>query len=483
MDAKIQKQPYQNHTAGSSPTILNNNNNNQKTQVESDNEQLLTSNFTRHVIKQRSGNFPHYERRPNSNYIYPRVSSNESTNRGNKLLQGSNFVSRRKLNTDLYENVVFYNGSEHKLLTRTNRLSDNNKKRKLNNFTQISSSGGGSSTDDDEEEHNEEGKEEDGDDGENIIDLNTIAHVEEILRPIESLSDVVTHQPIKRTFMNNKILRLLELQTALMIEKAQLSSSSFSDLLNVFLEDDPLPYLCHKIQLPDYDHNLHVDENAEYIPKGDNTINIIATEDKETGEAASARNNCTNTGLNSKDGDDSLGNIQTDEQNVATSTSIIANETRIGVRESNAGDDNDDDDDDAFFALPQYKTSSLLEKLIGLATDSESPITEDDVENTRQLTQIVLQRNQEFIKNLQKIRLALFKAERIRSRIVSWAKEYANIPEDDVTIPSQLKIVKRSLISATTNLTVADESKNEEVNDNQGNPKQSEDDTDDVENT
>ena len=87
------------------------------------NESEIESNFLRHIIKQRSGNFPELKRKydpteENQSVIYDIISSNENTNRNKKLLQGSEWVSRNKMNNMLYENRVFYNGVEHKLLSR-----------------------------------------------------------------------------------------------------------------------------------------------------------------------------------------------------------------------------------------------------------------------------------------------------------------------------------------------------------------------------
>ncbi|SCU93411.1 LAFA_0F16270g1_1 [Lachancea sp. 'fantastica'] len=110
-------------------------------------------------------------------------------------------------------------------------------------------------------------------------------------------------------------------------------------------------------------------------------------------------------------------------------------------------------DGDPFFALPQFNPHNSLPSVI---SQREGPLSEE-VEAARQLTQIALQRNQEFIRNLQKIRNCIVKAERIKERINMWSREFAGIPEEGVTVPNALHVVKRGLISATTNRTMTEE--------------------------
>ncbi|CEP63843.1 Rxt2p LALA0_S09e03752g [Lachancea lanzarotensis] len=108
---------------------------------------------------------------------------------------------------------------------------------------------------------------------------------------------------------------------------------------------------------------------------------------------------------------------------------------------------------DPFFALPQFNPYNTLPSVISRKED----LSNEEVEAARQLTQIALQRNQEFVRNLQKIRNCIVKAERIKERINMWSREFAGIPEEGVTVPSALHVVKRGLISATTNRTMTEE--------------------------
>lgn len=113
--------------------------------------------------------------------------------------------------------------------------------------------------------------------------------------------------------------------------------------------------------------------------------------------------------------------------------------------------DGDANGEDPFFALPHVGGHAALLRL--LPADNSPQILED-VETIRQLAQIALQRNEEFVRNLRKIRASLVKANRIRERILNWSREYSGLPEDGVTIPNALRVVKRGLISATTNMSM-----------------------------
>lgn len=477
-------------TSGDQPGTLNNsipeNNNNmasidEQSKGEVLDEEKLISKFTRHVIKQRSGNFPEVKRRTTDGCIYPTVCSNETTNRGRKLLQGSEWVSRGKLNTSLYENRVFYNGVEHKLLSR--------KRQKLNpTLTNTAEESIKSQQADTDNDNNND----DGDMTDDDFDLNQIVNVEDALKPISSLGDVVTHPTVKKTFLNKKVLNNLEQQTTLMIEKAQMSSTAYSDLLNVFLGDDPLPYLCDKMDLPVYDHNLHIDESHEYIDISKeqlDTVQIGQDESKLIGgkikestfgsqetvqkiskditpetqpDQGKAKQQTEKEQEEQEEEDNNKDTIEEIEAEQSSNdidkptadskiTKIEENMNTTSQDQTlatGAADDNVDEIDDPFFALPRYKTNTLLERMNDL---QKQGLYIDDIENARQLTQIALQRNQEFIKNLTRIRMNILKAERIRTRLVKWGQEYAGIPEEGVSVPNILTVVKRGLISASTN--------------------------------
>lgn len=334
--------------------------------LNSQEEEVYIKSFCRQVIREKSGNYPPLKRSRDGTLIYPSAAG-ITTNRGNKLLQGSELVTRQIMNSSkpINECCVYYNGSEHNLLQRRKRVR----------FPPTSKN---------EMKRQEQEGEEDSNYSED--DLSSIVDVRRLLTPISSLADIAKNDALKRPF-ESKFLRDLALQSLLMIEKEQRSVIRYSKLLEVFLGDDPEPLYEANLKLAPYDHNLK-------LPEEEDTTDVAEK------------------GVNAK-------------QN-----------------------EKDVQDEDPFFAVPNIGGAAAL---LSLLPEAESPQLADDVEMTRQLAQIALQRNQEYIRNLQKIKNSLIKANRIKERILAWSREYAGIPEEGVTIPNALRVVKRGLISATTN--------------------------------
>lgn len=345
--------------------------------VPSKEEEVLINSFSRRIIRDKCGNYPPLKRSLNGSMIFPELRG-ATTNRGNKLLQKSELVTRENLNSSkaIDEECVFYNGSEHNLLQR--------KRMKFNSKF-------GSLIKDDISE--------DGNDDE---DLRKLVDVRKVLLPISSLADISNNSSISRVF-ESKVLHELALKSILMVEKEQDSVISYSKLLDVFLGDIHGPLYESNLKLEAYDHNLELPEEED------------------------------------SDMDDKL-KINT---TISTNTKSESNE-------------------DPFFALPKINGS---EALLAQIPNFESPQVSEELETARQLAQIALQRNQEFIRNLQKIRGYLVKAIRIKERIHAWSKEYTGIQEDGVTVPNVLRAVKRGLISATTNRSMQEEQELEDDDD------------------
>lgn len=323
-------------------------------------EQQSIKSFSKRVIREKSGNWPPLKRSVDGSLIYFNAAG-ISSNRGNKLLQSSELVSRRALNNSkpIDEDCVYYNGSEHNLLQRRKRI-------------RLSP-----------EFHDELDELDDEDDNE-YDDLSQLVDVRKVLTPISSLADIARHEPVSRPF-KSKVLRELALQAVLMIEMEQNSVIRYAKLLDVFLGDYPQPLYESNLNLANYDHNLKLPERED---------------------------------------------ADTDEK---------------GKQESK---ETDGKDGDPFFALPKLNGSDAI---MSLLPEANSPEVSEEIEVARQLAQIALQRNQEFVRNLQKVRNALIKASRIKERIYAWSEEYAGIPQEGVTIPNALRVVKRGIISATTN--------------------------------
>ncbi|SCU84480.1 LADA_0D01904g1_1 [Lachancea dasiensis] len=329
--------------------------------LEGDTQNQLKS-FSEAILRHKSGNYPSL-RASNDGHFFP--STNGATsNRGNKLLQKSDGVSRTTLRNlaDSKEEQVFYNGSFHKLLAR--------------------------------KRHHE-----DSDDEDSTVNLHNLVDLRQVLAPVSSLKDIAVHPAVSKTY-KNEVLGELALQTVLMIEKEQKNVVALSKLLEAFLGDYPGALLEQNLRLKEYNHNLKLGEDAEDHSSTQPPLDIKP-------------------------------------------------------------DGYPQDDEDPFFALPQFDPYSFLPSVVSQNLGQST----EEVEAGRQLTQIALQRNQEFIRNLQKIRNCIVKAQRIKERIHLWGREYAGIQEEDVTVPTALHAVKRGLISATTNRTVTEENIEPEVED------------------
>lgn len=144
-------------------------------------EQDCINAFTRRVLKEKAGNYRPLKRGIDGKFIYPHASG-VTTNRGNKLLQGSELISRNRLDTSrpLEEEKVFYNGSEHRLLQSTR------KRMKFPTIPQSESVLQTLPTDDPLEEDFDE-----------INNLSKLVNVRELLTPISSLADICKRDSIK----------------------------------------------------------------------------------------------------------------------------------------------------------------------------------------------------------------------------------------------------------------------------------------------
>ncbi|KAG0668137.1 histone deacetylase complex subunit Rxt2 [Maudiozyma exigua] len=395
------------------------------TELSPTEEQTYIRKFAQRIIKERSGNYAPLKRSHDGRLIYPNASGIVS-NRGNKLLQGSEAVTRNNLNShSIKEEVVYYNGSEHKLLQRLHK--------RMKFFPEEPDK---NNTDGDEIEE---------------VDLNDLVDIREILTPIASLSDISKRQTVARTF-NNSILQNLSLQTVLMVEKEQNSIIRYNRMLEVFLGDYPEPLYERNLKLKKYNHNLALPEEEE---NGNESAN-------DTIEKLSRDSTPVTTTVEENADPNTTDNTVDNEHNEEgeTSKAIIEQPDNGNDEESKSSTDMENDND-PFFALPQVKDIDGLDVLL---KDLESTEAIEQMETTRQMAQIALQRNQEFIRNLKTIRNFMDKASRIRERILAWSKEYSGIQEDGVTVPTALKVVKRGLISATTNRSVGKKAETEEDN-------------------
>lgn len=339
-------------------------------------EKLIINKLTRRILKNNSGNYTPFKRPINQEYIYNDIGS-LFTNRGNKLLQKSELITRDKLNSikSQDEECIYYNGSEHNLLQR-------DKKFKLVNYNMT-----------DKNNNYDES-------------LNELINIEKILTPISNINDICNNDKIFKKTFNNNILNELNLKFNLNIEREKNSVNKYSNLLEIFLGDHPSQLLEKNLLLPKYDHKLEV-KNEEEEEEEENDTNTTITEQLDV-------NNNTHS-------------IKTENDGI-----------------------------DPFFKLPQYNSNKFIDNLKDTNTndDNNNNNIEIEIETGRQLAQIALQRNTEYIKNLQKSRSYIIRAQRIKERLYHWSCESAGKSTDkDIMVPEVLKDVKRGLISATTNNT------------------------------
>lgn len=72
---------------------------------------------------------------------------------------------------------------------------------------------------------------------------------------------------------------------------------------------------------------------------------------------------------------------------------------------------------DPFFALPQY------------SVDPDFGLSRESADETRQFVQIALQRSEEFIRCMTRVRMGLLRAQRLKDQVYSWCKEMADEDE------------------------------------------------------
>ncbi|ODQ68486.1 hypothetical protein NADFUDRAFT_49125 [Nadsonia fulvescens var. elongata DSM 6958] len=194
--------------------------------------------------------------------------------------------------------------------------------------------------------------------------------IEEILAPIGHPSELPTHPALSHTF-TNKTISSLSKRALDVICHEQKHVIQFARLMSVFLGDDPSYILANKLNLPEYDHH--------WVP-----------EDEE-GLISTSSNNSSGSNTAIKEKEDLNFN--------QPSRRITRNASSQEI--------------DSFFALPQINI------------DRDFGISAEAAEDTRQLTQIALQRSEEFIRCMTNVRMGLLRAERCKNFVYRWCKEMA----------------------------------------------------------
>lgn len=205
---------------------------------------------------------------------------------------------------------------------------------------------------------------------------------EDILGPIKSPSDVISRKSIRYVYKSTHLAELAT-ETIDIIEREKQNVNELSKLMNVFLGDDPAHVTAEGLKLPKYDHNLNLEKE------------LVKASILEQRKRPAPEDNSIQSERKSRH----IDNDKNNNLRINKTTQLIPNSTSNNLI------------NDAFFKLPQFES------------DLNYGVKTQEVEETRQLIQIALQRNEEFIRSLTNIRLGFVKADRMKHAIYGWCKE------------------------------------------------------------
>ncbi len=219
---------------------------------------------------------------------------------------------------------------------------------------------------------------------------------EDILGPIKSPLDIVTRKSLRNIYKSTHLMELAT-ETIDIIEREKQNVNELSKLMNVFLGDDPSHVTAEGLKLPDYDHNLNLE--------------------KELVKASILENRKRPADDDSIESERKSRHVEDKKPEARDNTSLIPNSTSNNLI------------NDAFFKLPQFESDLNF----GLKRTQEA-------EETRQLIQIALQRNEEFIRSLSNIRMGFIKADRLKHTIYGWCKEMDEQKKQDEDLLKKEKV-------------------------------------------
>lgn len=211
--------------------------------------------------------------------------------------------------------------------------------------------------------------------------------IEKILSPVTHPSDVVTRPSIARTYKSN-VMKHLAQQAIETIEKEQNTVIQLSKLFDILLGEDSSQLLENELHLPEYDHNL-VDKKLD------------------------------KTSHNGKDHQDESSNTATDF------------DKRVTRRQSTQ-------EVDPFFALPTMKI------------DTNFGLSPEVADEARQLSQISLQRSEEFIRNLTSLRNGLARAQTLKEKLYQWGREINGDPDESDIYQAEKEAAAKAAAEAGT---------------------------------
>lgn len=337
----------------------------------------------------------------------------DKANRGRKLTGGQGQVNT------LTPKVVEYEGSKHVVLTneiieRTNYV---NKRRWLSFYRQTpreakdhgqngadktgasdldgsdADSGSGSDAD---------GSESDEDESQNPFKR---LRLSDILAPLRHPAEVYTHPAISKTFklasLANMAAEIIEV-----IEIEQNTLNKLNNLIQVLDGEDWYYQLEENMGLPPYDHGLDEDKTGEKADRAGAEATDKTAETAPSEPAPSVKEEAAQPEA-AKDDDASTPKSEPEDFKRITRMTLAA-----------APDPLPESVTDPFFMLP--KALALYdERLRADAPDELATVQQELVS----YLQVSIQRQHEYIRNLQTIRGGLVKADRYMRDIYKWGKE------------------------------------------------------------
>ncbi|ANB16030.1 Rxt2p [Sugiyamaella lignohabitans] len=224
--------------------------------------------------------------------------------------------------------------------------------------------------------------------------------LDDLLAPIESPEQIVTHPAISRTYTSNT-LKYMSMRALDIINQEQEHVVKLAKLMSAFLGDDPSYLLADKLNLPQYNET------------GEEEDEFVRFEGSRNGSVnGGAGNTGTSAGIASTS---SNGLVKTEDPSLADKR-ITRTQSTMEI--------------DPFFALPQINI------------DQNFGILPENAEETRQLTQIAQQRMEEFIRCMTNVRSGLLRADRYRNKVYLWCQQMNGgdeLPESIVSDPLMKK--------------------------------------------
>lgn len=303
------------------------------------------------------------------------------SNRGNKL-EDSDGEDDERLSTK----VVGFNGAQY--VVSSNKKIDSISRRKRHKWsdyyknteeykrTKLDNS------DEDDSQTSDSSSDDENDDVLDELDLTAI------LLPLGHPSEVFTHPAISKTY-KLEVLSKLALDLIDLIEVEQTTLNSFNKLLQVLNGEDWYFLLEENLGLPSYDHGLVNEEDQD--------------QQEPQGPSSTGATSITS------------GSVEGEKKD----------EEEAPKRITRTSNPENDQVSDPFFQLPE--TLRRYEAHQARIVDEPEPGKENELNNIKEdlinYLQVSIQRQQEHIKNLMKLRNNIVRAQRLKEDLLKWGKE------------------------------------------------------------